>query len=95
MGEVLGDLAKGREHADASVLELRRAVPLHLLGGAVLAEAEGVKEAAGLDVVAHEPVEGVCGDWCRRRLLRSHLEAVMGTVSSCSGIGYSRVRSLM
>lgn len=58
------------------MLELRRAVPLHLRFGAVLAEAERVKDAARLDVVSHEPVEDVCGGWCRgRRLFPRHLEA--------------------
>lgn len=79
VGEVLGDLPQRGEHADASVLELRGAVPLHLLGGAVLAEAEGVEGPAGLDVVAHEPVHRVGGDGAGRRrlaLLRRHLKAV-------------------
>lgn len=82
VGEVLGDLSQRGEHADASVLELRGAVPLHLLGGAVLAEAERVEDAAGLDVEAHEPVHRVSGDRARRRrlalaaLLCRRLEAV-------------------
>ena len=62
MGEVLGDLPQRGEHADASVLELRRAVPLHLFGGAVLAEVKrGVEGSAGLDVEAHESVNRVVG----------------------------------
>ena len=59
MGEVLGDLPQRGEHADASVLELRRAVPLHLFGGAVLAEAKRVEGSAGLDVEAYESVNRV------------------------------------
>lgn len=62
VGEVLGDLPQRGEHADASVLELRRAVPLHLFGGAVLAEAKRVEGSAGLDVEAHESVNRVGGD---------------------------------
>lgn len=83
MGEVLGDLAEGGEHAHAPVLELRGAVPLHLLGGAVPAEPERVEGAAGLDVEANESLDGVAGDGARgggalralRALLRRHLEA--------------------
>ena len=44
------------------MLELRRAVPLHLFGGAVLAEAKRVEGSAGLDVEAHESVNRVGGD---------------------------------
>ena len=62
VGEVLGDLPQRGEHTDVSVLELRRAVPLHLFGGAVLAEAERVEGSAGLAVEAHEPANRVGGD---------------------------------
>lgn len=87
MGEVLGDLPQRGEHANASVLELRRAVPLHLLGGAVLPEAEGVEGPAGLDVEAHESLQRVGRNGARRglALLRRHLEAVFPFYSGSSG----------
>ena len=65
VGEVLGDLPQRGEHAGASVLELRRAVSLHLFGGAVLAEAKRVEGSAGLDVEAHESVNRVGGETVR------------------------------
>ena len=88
VGEVLRDLSQRREHAHASVLELRRAVPLHLLGGAVLAEVERVKHASGLDVVTHEAVHSVKCDGGGRglALLRRHLEAV--AVGSNVSVGF-------
>lgn len=95
VGEVLRDLPERGEHADASVLELRRAVPLHLLGGAVLSEAEGVEGAAGLDIGAHEAVNGVGGHRPRGRRRRrlallssertEHLEAVFEEVGGGGG----------
>lgn len=48
---VLDDLAERGKHRNAAVLEFRGTVPLHLLGGAVLAEPEGVKDAPTLNVV--------------------------------------------
>ena len=82
VSEVLRDLAERREHAHASMLQLRRAVPLHLLGGAVLAEVEGVENASGLNVVTHEAVHGVeCDGGCGAGLLSRHLEAVIAVGS--------------
>lgn len=81
VGEVLRDLTQRREHAHASVLQLRRAVPLHLLGGAVLAEVEGVENASGLNVITHEAVHGVECDGGCGALLSRHLEAVVAVGS--------------
>lgn len=51
MRVVLNDLTERGKHRNAAVLELRGAVPLHLLGGAVLTETQGVEHAAALDIV--------------------------------------------